>query len=269
MPEQPVGDLVGLERGGVDQLLDQERHSLGQLDDPCDTTLVERGPAIQVAHLVGRFGFVEATQRDPGREREPGEVGDAGADLVVGRVLRAHGDGDGKPLVSQRPREVGQQVEAGLVGPVDVLDHQEDGAGLGDAPDHLSDRRVSVGGAARGFEHRIALSGPELRQQPGERRTAGTCGVVQRLRADGPEQVAQHVDEGPERDVASRDGRAVAPHDQRAPGSQLGDQLRDQPALADPGLALDDGDPRTPLSSRLRKPVAGRRTGPPARPSAN
>ena len=164
VPEQPFGHLVGFERGGVDQLLHQERHSLRQLDYPIDTTIVERCPAVEVAHLVGRFAFVEAPQRDAHGERETGEVGDAGAHVVVRRVRRTYGEEHGQPFVAQRPREIGQQVEAGLVGPVDVLDHDEDGASSGDAANDLGDRGVTVGSAASGFEHRIATGGPELRQ---------------------------------------------------------------------------------------------------------
>jgi hypothetical protein len=131
----------------------------------------------------------------------------------------------------------GQQVARGPVGPVRVLDHEDEGPALGQAPQqdqHLLEHpgprltRVGLGGRL-----------PELGQQPGQ--VLGAPAGQQARDAAGAQvadELPQHPGERRERQAFRAQLQAVAG---QGPGRvSPGGELADQPRLAYPGLTADE-----------------------------
>ena len=187
---------------------------------------------------------VRANAAVSSREREPSDsrLSVTSAQLVqrvpqkggLQEILVPHGgDGEQAAMLQAPPRE-GQEPEAHLIGPVEVLEDQDGGLHEGHSLQELSHGLEELGGIGGGGARRRA--GRDLGEQPGQLRAPDRTEAVERLAVGGETAGAQDIDPRPEREHLFR-LEAPAEQDARALAAGLGDQLGDQAALADAGLA--------------------------------
>ena len=134
----------------------------------------------------------------------------------------------------QAPPCESQEPEAHLIGPVEVLEDQDGGLSESHSLQELSHGLEELGGIGGGGARRRA--GRDLGEQPGQLRAPDRTEPVERLAVGGETTGAQDIDPRPEREHLFR-LEAPAEQDARAFAAGLGDQLGDQAALADAGLA--------------------------------
>jgi hypothetical protein len=133
------GDAAVASGAGADQLLDEERVALGPGDDVADAVLRDGDRAELVdetAYVGGRQGL-HLDALDTGHACP---LGDLAAERVTAmEVVRAVGGDQGDRPVEATAEEEADQVAGRLVGPVEVLDDQEEGClaadGLGEGMD--------------------------------------------------------------------------------------------------------------------------------------
>ena len=152
--------------------------------------------------------------------------------------------------------EVAEQLAGGLVGPVRVLDHDEQGLGAGGLLEQGVDPREEVGPAGPVIGAGRVLGGvgtlgrglgdpnPLAGEQAHDRGVGLSHGVD-----DGGELVLEPAEDLGEREVgqgAVTEVEAVPDDDEPAGGHRAVAQGQQQPGLADPGVAADE-DGRTAL----------------------
>jgi hypothetical protein len=162
----------------------------------------------------------EPAQLQPARPRRGRDVGEEAAQPVapVGLVGAQRGD-DEQVLVTDVAREEGEQVERRAIGPVDVLKDEQ--------------HRVR---RCRGGE---AIERHRVRAGRGVREPSARCEDVGRVVVVEP---AQRVDHRQQRDDRVLEPGALTGQDLHAASFCVGGELREQPGLADAGLAADERD---------------------------
>nr|BFE85886.1 hypothetical protein GCM10020093_084870 [Planobispora longispora] len=151
---------------------------------------------------------------------------------VVGAVGEDHQDRRGAQVAA----EEGDQVAAGAVGPVDVLDDQQDGTVLGQALQEVEDLLEEP--RAGGLALRGVAGLAELGQQPGQ--VAGPAVGQERRHLLGALLADELADHRGERRVGQAlGGELHAAADQHVRAVALGafGEARDQPGFADPCFA--------------------------------
>ncbi len=211
---------VGIRAERVEVLDEQEREPLGLLvEAPRE---LGRGVGDRRAEQLADLVLAQPVQPDDGRRRPP--------------QRRARGQQHEQAAPAEPAHPVGEEAERGLVGPLDVVDHQQPRDGPG------------RGGGER-LPH--AVEEPRLRSRPVERRGRGGAEVgqqprrlAQRAVADGghPRVVVaqpppQRLDHRPVRERGLLLVGAAGEH-RGALLAHVRDELLGQPRLADPGLAL-------------------------------
>ncbi len=129
--QQQVGEVGGqrpaTQLGRGNELLGEERVALGALHDPADVTLTQRrrmqrpdeGADIRIGQRL------ELYSRDAG---QPRPLSGGGAQRMAPvQVIAAVGHDDRDPVGGLAGEEVAQQLSGRLVGPVHVLDEQQQG----------------------------------------------------------------------------------------------------------------------------------------------
>ena len=131
------GVVVGA-GGGADQLLDEERVALGALDDHVDLVVGEHGAgagtpaADQAGDQLADLRGVERLERHAVHVLEAGPLGDLGAQGVLAvQVVGAVRRHEGHRLAERAGEQEAHQVTGRLVGPVEVLDDEDEGLLLG------------------------------------------------------------------------------------------------------------------------------------------
>ena len=248
--EQHVGELLGHPAagagGGADELLDEEGVALGAVDDAGDLALGQRlgVELVDQAPDVGRRQRLELEALDA---LEPGPLRDLGAEgvpsvQVVGAVRRDDGD---RPEEGPGEQE-GEEVAGRPVGPVGVLDDDEERRLLGSGVEERVHRLEEVGPLERGAVDAPGVGGQAaaLRgggEDPASGLEAGQGGVAA---GDGVDDVgqlggeaAEHLGEGEVGQRAVAEVEAVAGDD--LPAVRDGDvaQLGEQPGLPDAGVS--------------------------------
>jgi hypothetical protein len=236
---------VGPDGAGRDQLLGEERVALGAGQDPVDHGRRDRvaGDRLEV---LGQLEPVEGGELDALQVGDADQLGQQRAQGVaavqlVGPVAGHQGD----PAAAQGPDQEGQQVAGGAVGPVQVLDDQQQRGQLGQAdqqrqhPVEQLDPFEAVPG-----RRRRTLAGGHLGQQPAQAgQGRGQGGGDLGLARAGAE-VAEGVDEGHVREADVADLHAAADQHPDAAALGPGGELGQQPGLADAGVAGDQPDRR-------------------------
>jgi hypothetical protein len=159
------------------------------------------------------------------------------------------------------------EVEQAVIGPLEVLEDEDDDASLGDPLEEDAPRReerLAVRPIALATLHSEQLKQARLEPAPlgvirdpllerrGELRAR--CGRVVRL--DDPRPAAHHLGQRPEADPLSvRRGAALVPVDDLGDAVDVLLELPDQPRLADPALPHDRNEPRPSLGRRGRVEV--------------
>ena len=150
------------------------------------------------------------------------------------------------PLAAQVADQEGQQVAGGLVGPVQVLDHQHQRGLLAQAAEQAEQQLEQPGlgglaGRAAGLARPgRAAGGPAPRQDgPTSSRTASTPTSA----GKGPQRLHDRgIGQG-----ALADRHTAAGQHPRPVGGAAGGQFGDQAGLADAGLAPHQDDGRVPI----------------------
>ena len=155
----PAGGQVGVAERALPDVLDQG---------------VPRGRAPQVGELLGGLLDGQPGQRQVDHAGHPQHVGQpAVQDMSVGDALVAVGDQQRHRLLPGPGDEVGERVEGADVGPLKVVDGEDDGAFLGE-PGHRAVDRVqgAAGGVGSPVDavqrgqvealHRVPLGAPAL-----------------------------------------------------------------------------------------------------------
>ncbi len=229
-------------RRGRGEFLGEERVPVGAPDDG-----VDKGRA-------GRCAGDGGQQFDEFATLEPLQVDALDARLALGlgqprcqrmaamQFVTAEGRDHEKSLVACIPRQEGEQVTGRTVGPVHVLDDEQDGIRLTEPAEQpqrpLEDAGLEPFGLARQGD--LGTDRRHLGDQPGELWQARSSRLGDRVGVDLAGQRAKGFDDRPEREpiLAERDRATL--DDQPVAITQTADGLFDQAALADPGLATDE-----------------------------
>jgi hypothetical protein len=119
--------------GGHGQLLDEERVAVGAREDLVDLGRVGFGGE-DSGDLTADFGAAETAEFDTADGAQPVEFGEQRAQRVAAvDVVGAVGGDDEEAAAAERAEEVGEEVAGRGVGPVQVLQEDDDRAVGGDA----------------------------------------------------------------------------------------------------------------------------------------
>ncbi len=137
---EPARHAARLRVGGREQLLRVERVALGALDDPADGRVGQRSLA-QGTHQPGHLGVGHRPQLQPLHGGQSHQLREERAQRmaameVVRAVRREHrepvaGRATGGPLEDTPAEQEPQQIPGGLVGPVQVLQDEQQRGDLG------------------------------------------------------------------------------------------------------------------------------------------
>ena len=225
-------------------------------DGQRDLAHEERVPAGQGLRLQD-LAFVNLATEHPnqlaadGRRRQPAELDppchgltpDPGQERVAAVLGVAVVDDDEQSLVGQDPGDMVEQQQRGLVGPVRVVEDDQQRllqADLAEQPGHgveLAKPILGRAAAGRWWLGRDHVGG-DAGQLAAETMLAGEA-----LQVDAASQRPQDLAPRPERRRAGRLGGRHPRTEHTAPLRHT-EQLLGEPGLADPGLALAHDDPR-------------------------
>ncbi len=225
----------------ADELLDEERIAFAAVLD-LRRQVVERGvPAEQFVDEQFAGDVVEGRQRD--RPAMGGGEPRAGVAGAVGDHQQRAGSGD-------RLDQLVEEVLAGVVHPVDVLDQMDGRLQVAASVHHVADQPDDAGATGVGIDLERAAAGSgeahevahqlgslgDRRPEPGECACDLLAGPVRRGVDAGPEQRPQELEDRPERPHPPECGDAGAEDPQIAGVAEV-DELLAEPGLADAGIA--------------------------------
>jgi hypothetical protein len=258
---QPPADDVARDRRDRRRVVGARVDRLGAVRGDLAAELAqEPGVAVDgamalAAHGRRRVGREAADEPRGAAGREPLRVQDdrrahaaEQAEEVGGRarILGPRADGDEQRQVVDAPREVGEHLQRGAVGPLRVVDHE------GQRPP-LGQRRAQPQHAVRHQHRRVRAGGAALEQQRARRR----CRPVEQLGALGLGGVAQrrleqrtHDAEG---EVALERPRRGAPDETAAVGGEQRGAI-EQGGLPQPRGRVEDDDPAVAAHEAAHRP---------------
>lgn len=228
--QRAVGEAAG-------QFLDEEGVALGALVDPVDGVLF-RSAAFDPGDLGADLLAVEAGQLDAPDRTHPVDLGEEGPQRVaavdVVRAVRRHQEDVG---VVQCSQEVGEQFAGGAVGPVEVLDDEDEGA-VGGEPLQEAGGQLEEAGAPGLLVMGLSRGLPQFGQDAGEFALLARDGGGQ-LVAQMPVEGVQDRGERGEGQSFGADLDAAAERHEGAPGARGLAELLDEAGLSDPCLTSD------------------------------
>jgi hypothetical protein len=163
------------------------------------------------------------------------------------------GQHQGHPAAQVAVKEP-EQVAGGLVGPVQVLDHHQQRAALGQPVQHPQQQLKQPRGGQRGRRRRAPGlgRGAELGHQPGQLGPGPAQRPLQLRRLDDRGQGAQGLDQWRVGQDPFPDVQAAAGERDRLQLGGLAEELGDQPGLADASLAATTTMAGRPAAARSR-----------------
>ena len=239
---------------GAEQLLGEEGVALAAGVHPFEQPRVD-GPRDRAVQQLGDLGVRKAGQRYAFDIGTPSQLGQQGPQRVPAvDVVRPVAHDECDPTTSEGAGQEGQQVAGAAVGPVDVLDDEQDrrrfGEGEHDAVQRLE--QLYLREFLGRFRTAPGVTGVgEVGEQAGEHRAASGFGAQQRGAFRGRFQRVQGVDD---RDVGQSelaDLDACADQNSAAGRSGARGDLLEEPGLADPGIAAHDRQPRHTVGRRV------------------
>ncbi len=162
--QQHLGEVLGdpAAPGGADELLDEERVALGPGDDVGEVGLGDR-VGVQLADQGADLGVGERVELEPVDAADPRPLGDLAAQRVAAvEVLGAVADHDADRVRERPGEQEADHVARRLVGPVGVLDHQQQrglGGGRREQRVHRLEQVAAVDGAGVLARLRTACGG--------------------------------------------------------------------------------------------------------------
>ena len=219
---------------GLVQLLGEEGVAAGPAGD-------RRGGGGLGVEQLGDLRLAERVELDPPDAVGARELGRPGAQRGAPRGLVAAVGGDeGDPPAAHRAGEVAGQVERRAVGPVHVLEHEQQRRRRGRLGQQVVGLPEQPRSRGRVGAHARAPRG--ARHQAGQLGRGARAHALPCARPDGAAEVAQRLREGQVRRRPGRELDAAAGGDERAAGRRVAGQLGQQARLADAGLAAYEGD---------------------------
>ncbi len=235
------GAAAVVEGGG--QLLDEEGVPLRAAVDPVHQLAVGGGGAQDAGQLGGHLPAVEPLQLQPLDGAQPFELGEEGAQRVAAvQVVAAVGGDQQHPGAVQGAHQEGEQLAGGAVGPVQVLDGEDEGTLRAEPFEQPRGVLEQPGPAVLVVRFAVRLA--QLGEQPGEMALAAGRGGLQ-LGAQRAVQPAQRGGQRRVRQALGADLQTAAERDDRSPVDGALQELLQQPGLADAGLAADQDGLRT------------------------
>jgi hypothetical protein len=243
---------VGAVRAGGQQLLGEEGVALGAGQDVADQP--RRGPVAEdPGDQVGQLAPGQAGQLDLLGPAGPLQLGQEGPQRVAAvQLVGAVGEDQGHagPEVAH---QVSEQVAGGPVGPVQVLDHQQDGTAGGQAVEDPEEQLEQPPWGRARRRPRGGRRRDQLGDQAGELDAGAAEHAVQLGRVEVGGQLPERLGQRRVRQRPVADVEAATAEHGHAGRLGLAGQLGDQPGLADPGLARHDHGDRGPG----RRPLGG------------
>ena len=239
--EQPL-EVLGVPGAGADgggELLGEEGVALGPADEVVDDARGQRLAAAPDDPSDG--GVRERAEVDPG---EPGQARPDGQGrrqrVPAVDVVAAVGGEQPDALGSAAGEQEGEELAGGLVGPVDVLDDEQDRAPASEVGEGAVDGLDEVGpdGVAPGTGGEPGHEGHQAR--------VGLDEVVHERPVAGVEP-GEHLDEGQVRQARADLADAVADEDPAVAGA--GDEPADEGGLPDAGVAADEDRAAVPVGA--------------------
>ena len=229
---------------GGEQLLHEERVALAARVEALEQVAGGR-LAEDVLEGGGELGAAQRLDRDPPHRGVALDLGEQGAQRVAAvQLVDAVREDREHALAAERAREEGDERPRGRVGPVEVLEREDDGRVRADAVEQREDRLEQA--ALRGPVGAVVRR--RRAGQPGEE--PGELGAVARMeRVEGGMAVAgERAKRRHQRGVghlalAELDG--VAAQDLRAGRLGAPEQLVDEAGLADPRVTRYEGERRS------------------------
>ena len=176
--------------------------------------------------------------------------------MVKVEVVGPDGRHDRESLGAQVAGQEGEQVAGRRVGPVEVLDDEDDGGRGAEPPEQaeepLEDPALEPVAPRKRGKLRLRPVG-QLGDEPGELGRRRPDRVTQLPSRDLGDQRPEDLDDRAERQAVVAERDAAPGQDQRvgpSVGADPGHELGDQAALADPGLAVDQRERRLTVGGR-------------------
>jgi hypothetical protein len=242
-----------------EELLDEEGIAVGPLVDALRHGALGRRPQDRRRQRT-RLGRVEAVEVDPLRPARAFQLRQPGPHRVPAvELVRSDRQRQADSLGAHGPDQVRDRIPGGRVGPVQVLDHEQQRLQVAQAVDHAQDgleqprlrplgARIDADGRAR--DHARRRFRRERRHEPGELRTVGPDHLGSRLGRQVVGEPAQRLDQRAIREAALPDVGARAADDAHVQALREGGQLGDEPRLPDARLARDQQVPGLALDGR-------------------
>ena len=248
--EHEVAERIGkLGVAQVDELFDEEGDAAAAIHQGADAVVSQIGVR-QQTHLLHHLVGGERSHLDAHDRPGALELCEHGAErMETVDVVGAVGRDDREMTAAEGGRERLEKRERRGIRPLQIFDHdhemEPDGEVLEHRLDDLGELQSGVRDGSRGLVVETGDEGGERRDHRG-----GGRRIPQRIDAHGGVHVAQHAADRAE-------GRADGPEvdalpdrrHKREPGAatrRLGEELADEPRLADPCLAAHDRGPRRP-----------------------
>ncbi|MDH6501877.1 hypothetical protein M2156_008096 [Streptomyces sp. SAI-149] len=254
--QQHIGEPTGhpavpAPRGG-EQLLGVEGVALGPLDDPPHRGVRQR-PLAQRPYQPGHLAVGHRPQLQPLDTGQPHQLGEQRPQRMTSvQIVRAVGGEYGQPMCgrsSRRPlqdpaaEQEPQQVPGRLVGPVQILQDEQQGMGVGEVGEQPGD-------ALEQSEPATGVPGGAAPQQPLHHRMGGEGRGEPLVLRERPEHLGER--QVRQSDITEID-TVTGEHGHAASGSPAG-HLVEEPRLADPGVPGDEHGPRLSTPSPLQHP---------------
>ena len=200
--------------------------------------------AEQEPELLGELGSIERSQLDALDGLLPLELGEERQDRMASMELVApRGQDEEDRCGAEVSDQEAQQVTGRLVGKMEILDDEDDGAdpaeALDDAEDELEETGLGVPVELRGAA-RIGSPRVELRKKAGELVTSRPEEGGQPSRLDLADESSERLDEGGIGQTGLADREACPFEHERTHGVRVVAESADQPGLADARLAPED-----------------------------
>ena len=221
------------------ELLHEQRVALRARVEAFHQLGCRRG-AEDVAQRAGQLVTRQRRELDPAHARIALQLGKQWAERMAAvqlvEPIRGH---DEHALVKEAPRQVGQERAGGAVGPMDVLQHEQDGGALAQVVQQREDGlEQSTLGA------RVAAGGGPIAQRRHEGSELGARGGGEGLErcVTVPRQRPKRRQERSVGKLAVAEVDALAGERVATAFSGAGDKLGHQPGLAHPGVACHESE---------------------------
>ena len=241
---QRLGQLLAAVGGRRQQLLGVERVALAALEQAVGE-VVGGGRLEDRGDLRDQLVAAEALEPEPVDAGRALELGQQRAQRVTAvQLVGAVGDDERQRLRARAAHEEGEEVARRLVGPVEVLEHEHDGL---DAAEPLDQRQQRLEHArlvralARAVDpSRRANSG--ISSASAAREAGGSASARSEPHSTSSRAIGRSASTSGAYGIAAPPSSRQWPTNTRAPARRARLDLGDEAALADAGLAGDEGE---------------------------